>query len=113
MTVVTPEWVKDAVFYQIFPDRFAKSDRVRKDGLHLEAWDTPPTTYGFKGGDLAGVTDRLDYLQDLGITAIYFNPVFESPSQALRGGAWGHRRRLQALQRAPGSPRGRRKRCKG
>ena len=35
MTVVTPEWVKDAVFYQIFPDRFAKSDRVRKDGLHL------------------------------------------------------------------------------
>ncbi len=78
MTVVTPEWVKDAVFYQIFPDRFAKSDRVRKDGLHLEPWDTPPTTYGFKGGDLAGVTDRLDYLQDLGINAIYFNPIFSS-----------------------------------
>ena len=78
MTVVTPDWVKDAVFYQIFPDRFAKSDRVRKDGLHLEAWDTPPTTYGFKGGDLAGVTDHLDYLQDLGITALYFNPIFAS-----------------------------------
>ncbi len=78
MTIVTPEWVKDAVFYQIFPDRFAKSDRVKKDGLSLEPWDTPPTTYGFKGGDLAGVTDHLDYLQDLGVTAIYFNPIFSS-----------------------------------
>ena len=78
MTSVTPDWVKDAVFYQIFPDRFAKSERVKKAGLHLEPWDTPPTTCGFKGGDLAGVTDRLDYLQDLGINAIYFNPIFSS-----------------------------------
>ncbi len=37
MTIITPEWVKDAVFYQIFPDRFARSDRVKKDGLHFEA----------------------------------------------------------------------------
>jgi neopullulanase len=75
---MTPDWVKDAVFYQIFPDRFAKSDRVSKAGLKLEAWDTPPTTYGFKGGDLLGVAEHLDYLQDLGITAIYFNPIFSS-----------------------------------
>jgi glycosidase len=73
----TPEWVKDAVFYQIFPDRFARSDRVSKP-RHLEPWDSPPTEYGFKGGDLLGVVEHLDYLQDLGITAIYFNPVFQS-----------------------------------
>ncbi len=78
MTITTPDWVKDAVFYQIFPDRFAKSDRVKRNGLHLESWDSPPNPYGFKGGDLPGVTDRLDYLQDLGITAIYFNPIFAS-----------------------------------
>lgn len=78
MSITTPDWVKDSVFYQIFPDRFAKSDRVIKAGLNLEPWDTPPTTYGFKGGDLLGVAERLDYLQDLGITAIYFNPIFSS-----------------------------------
>mgnify|MGYP001587292732 CR=1 FL=1 len=77
MTVTTPEWVKDAVFYQIFPDRFATSTRVSKPS-NLEAWDTPPTVFGFKGGDLLGVAEKLDYLQDLGITAIYFTPVFAS-----------------------------------
>jgi cyclomaltodextrinase len=78
MTITTPEWVKDAVFYQIFPDRFATSPRVSKAGLNLEPWDTPPTTYGFKGGDLLGVAEHLDYLQDLGVSAIYFNPIFSS-----------------------------------
>ena len=73
----TPEWVKDAVFYQIFPDRFAKSERVPKPS-NLEPWDSPPTIRGFKGGDLLGVAERLDYLQELGITAIYFNPIFQS-----------------------------------
>ncbi len=77
--VVTPEWVKDAVFYQIFPDRFARSERVVKPN-NLEPWDTPPTSYGFKGGDLLGIAERLDYLQDLGITAIYLNPIFQSAS---------------------------------
>jgi cyclomaltodextrinase len=75
----TPEWVKDAIFYQIFPDRFAKSEKVQKPN-NLEPWDTPPTTYGFKGGDLYGVFEQLDYLQDLGINAIYFNPIFQSAS---------------------------------
>ncbi len=73
----TPEWVKDAVFYQIFPDRFAYSEAVPKP-RNLEPWDSPPTSYGFKGGDLLGVVEHLGYLQDLGITAIYLNPVFQS-----------------------------------
>ena len=80
MSVTTPEWVKDAVFYQIFPDRFAKSERLHRDGLRLEDWDSPPNPFGFKGGDLFGVTEKLDYLQDLGVTAIYFNPIFASPA---------------------------------
>lgn len=76
-SILTPDWVKDAVFYQIFPDRFAKSDSVYK-AINLEAWDTPPTTFGFKGGDLIGVVNHLDYLSELGVTAIYFCPVFQS-----------------------------------
>ena len=74
----TPEWVKDAVFYQIFPDRFARSQRMPDIGF--EAWDSPPTMHGFKGGDLYGIAEKLDYLNELGITAIYFTPVFASAS---------------------------------
>jgi cyclomaltodextrinase / maltogenic alpha-amylase / neopullulanase len=77
--VDTPAWVSDAVFYQIFPDRFAKSDQVEKPS-GLEPWDSEPTTYGYKGGDLIGVVEKLDYLQDLGVTALYFNPIFQSAS---------------------------------
>jgi cyclomaltodextrinase len=72
-----PDWVKDAIFYQIFPDRFASSTRVAKPN-NLETWDSRPTVYGFKGGDLLGVVEHLDYLQELGITAIYFTPIFQS-----------------------------------
>ena len=76
-TVLTPEWVKDAVFYQIFPDRFAQSDHVEKPA-NLEPWEAPPTPHGFKGGDLLGVVEHLDYLTDLGIDALYFCPIFQS-----------------------------------
>jgi len=79
MNIETPTWVKDAIFYQIFPDRFAKSDRVPKPA-NLESWDSPPTRYGFKGGDLLGVAEHLDHLEDLGVNAIYFNPIFQSAS---------------------------------
>ncbi len=79
MAIVTPDWVRDAVFYQIFPDRFARSARLEAPGP-FEDWDAPPTTHGFKGGDLYGVIERLDDLRRLGITAIYFNPVFSSAS---------------------------------
>lgn len=72
-----PSWVQDAVFYQIFPDRFAKSARVPKSP-NLEPWGDPPTPLGFKGGDLLGIAERLDYLTDLGVTAIYLNPIFQS-----------------------------------
>lgn len=75
----TPDWVKHAVFYQIFPDRFAFSAEVEKPS-NLEPWSSPPTRQGYKGGDLLGVVERLDYLQELGITAIYFTPVFQSAS---------------------------------
>ena len=80
MTNTAPDWVQDAVFYQIFPDRFAKSERNPAGNLPFEPWDSPPTPHGFKGGDLYGVAEKLDYLKDLGITALYLNPIFASAS---------------------------------
>jgi cyclomaltodextrinase len=79
VAVDAPAWVRDAVFYQIFPDRFAASARVDKPG-RLEPWDAPPTVHGFKGGDLLGVVEHLEHLERLGVNAIYFNPVFASAS---------------------------------
>ena len=78
--MTTPDWVQDSIFYQIFPDRFAKSVRNPNGILPLEPWDSAPTVHGYKGGDLYGVTEKLDYLQDLGITALYLNPIFSSAS---------------------------------
>ena len=75
----SPDWVKDAVFYQIFPDRFAQSERVPK-AAHLEPWEATPSLQGYKGGDLLGVVERLDHLSRLGVNAIYFCPVFQSGS---------------------------------
>ncbi len=74
-----PDWVQDAVFYQIFPDRFARSARVAK-ASGLEPWPDPPTVHGYKGGDLLGVVEHLDHLERLGVTAIYLNPIFQSAS---------------------------------
>ncbi len=82
MNVVTPEWVKDAVFYQIFPDRFDRHADTDTDsqaaGLALSEWGSPPTTRNFMGGNLAGIERRLDYLVELGVNAIYLNPIFAS-----------------------------------
>jgi len=81
MAIQTPDWVKHAVFYQIFPDRFARTRRHLDDpamAVALEPWETPPTPSGYKGGDLWGVAENLDYLVDLGITALYFTPIFQS-----------------------------------
>jgi len=75
----TPAWVRDAVFYQVFPDRFAASERVAKPGP-LEAWDAPPTNDGFKGGDLLGIVEHLDHIAGLGVNALYLTPVFQSAS---------------------------------
>jgi cyclomaltodextrinase / maltogenic alpha-amylase / neopullulanase len=80
MAIHTPDWVKQAIFYQIFPDRFAKGRRVSPltDLLPLEEWEAPPTLQGYKGGNLWGVIEQLDYIQDLGFNAIYFTPIFQS-----------------------------------
>ena len=77
MTV--PNWVQDAVFYQIFPDRFANGD-PGNDPVNVEPWGAEPTIWNFQGGDLRGVIERFDYLLDLGINAIYFNPIFHATS---------------------------------
>jgi cyclomaltodextrinase / maltogenic alpha-amylase / neopullulanase len=77
--VQTPDWVRDAIFYQILPDTFARSERVSKPG-GLVPWDDLPGPHGYKGGDLLGVVEHLDYLTDLGINAIYLCPIFQSTS---------------------------------
>ena len=77
--ILTPEWVKHAIFYQIFPDRFKRSDVVSPPaGVRLKSWGSPPEEQGFQGGDLYGIVESLDYLRDLGITALYLNPIFSS-----------------------------------
>jgi alpha-glucosidase len=92
-----PTWVRDAVFYQIFPDRFADGDSTNnvRDGefeyrgqtARARRWHEPPSPDGtpekmveFYGGDLAGIEQRLDYLADLGINAVYLNPIFTAYS---------------------------------
>lgn len=83
MQIHTPDWVKHAVFYQIFPDRFAQGSLTPPYQLApmlLEPWEATPTLQGYKGGNLWGVIEKLDYLQGLGITAIYFTPIFQSTS---------------------------------
>lgn len=117
-----PEWAKDAIWYQIFPDRFYNGD-VNNDPTKesmwgvwpweiQEHWKISPWTsdwyklqpweiangneyrYQFQirryGGDIQGIIEKLDYLQDLGINAIYLNPVFDSPSSHKYGAAMYH-----------------------
>ncbi|MBM3266299.1 MAG: glycoside hydrolase family 13 protein [Candidatus Sericytochromatia bacterium] len=74
-----PQWAKDAVFYQIFPERFANGDK-RNDPPGSEPWGSKPTYDNFMGGDLKGIRQNLDYLQSLGVTALYLNPIFAANS---------------------------------
>ena len=78
-----PEWAKGRIYYQIFPDRFRNGDTYN-DPKNTYSWYGPHNrnslTFGFYGGDLQGVIDSVDYLDYLGIEAIYFNPIFEAPS---------------------------------
>jgi len=71
-----PNWVKDAIFYQIFPERFANGDKSN-DPDNTVSWGTDPTRQNFFGGDLQGIIDHIPYLKDLGISAIYLNPIFK------------------------------------
>ena len=76
-----PEWVPKTVWYQIFPERFANGNADLSPEGAL-AWDAAisPKPTDFFGGDLQGIIDHLDYLQDIGITGLYLCPIFESPS---------------------------------
>ena len=90
----TPKWAKGAVMYQIFVDRFCRGDHhndvqsreyvyIGEPVQRIENWEQNPSAMDvrcFYGGDLKGVWDKLDYLQDLGVEVIYFNPLFVSPS---------------------------------
>lgn len=72
-----PEWARSAVFYQIFPDRFARSPRYAAPG-HFRNWGAKPETSGFCGGNLRGILEHLDYIQRVGANAIYLCPIFMS-----------------------------------
>lgn len=74
-----PDWVSDAVFYQIFPERFYNGN-PENDPEDTEVWGGKPTRDNFFGGDLQGIIQKLDYLEELGINAIYLNPIFKSPT---------------------------------
>lgn len=94
---VQPSWVKEAVFYQIFPERFCNGDPTNdvRDGeytqegyptIRMKNWSDTPLHYlegrcmDFFGGDLQGVTQKIPYLKELGVTALYLNPIFYAPS---------------------------------
>ncbi|MGD8231719.1 glycoside hydrolase family 13 protein [Vibrio sp. TRT 1302] len=73
--LVTPDWIKSTVWYQIFPERFANG-RPEISPKNAEPWGSVPTSRNFMGGDLWGVIEHLDYLQELGINGLYLCPIF-------------------------------------
>lgn len=74
------EWMRTAVFYQIFVERFLMGDEGKdKSYINLQ-WGQLPTPKSFSGGDLEGIIQKLDYLKELGISAIYLTPIFKSVS---------------------------------
>jgi glycosidase len=75
--VEIPTWVRDAVFYQVFPERF-KNGNAANDPPGTAAWGDLPTRDNFFGGDLDGVIQGLDYIADLGCNAIYLTPIFKA-----------------------------------
>jgi cyclomaltodextrinase / maltogenic alpha-amylase / neopullulanase len=74
-----PQWVHEAVFYQIFVERFCNGDRSN-DPQNVSPWKELPKPKSFSGGDLQGILKKLDYLKELGINGLYLTPIFESPS---------------------------------
>jgi cyclomaltodextrinase len=75
----TPHWARGAIIYQIFPDRFANADPSTNPAGTV-AWGTDPAFHQFQGGDLDGITEHLEYIEALGVDALYLNPIFNSPS---------------------------------
>lgn len=76
----TVDWMRSAVFYQIFVERFYKGNEKKDTSYINMKWDELPTPKSFAGGDLAGVMEKMDYLKELGINALYLTPVFRSIS---------------------------------
>ncbi|HEX2863685.1 MAG TPA: glycoside hydrolase family 13 protein [Deinococcales bacterium] len=74
-----PAWVRSAVFYQVFPERFANGD-PSNDPPGTRPWGGKPTRSSTFGGDLQGLIDRLDHVQETGANALYLTPIFEAPS---------------------------------
>lgn len=122
VTSTVPDWAKDAIWYQIFPERFCNGDTTNDPTFRdtfgswphdtLSPWQKSPWTADWYrlqpwekangknfnynagrrrfGGDLQGVLAKLDYLQDLGVNAIYLNPIFEAPTMHKYDGARHH-----------------------
>ena len=76
----TVEWMRSAVFYQIFVERFRQGNEKKDTSYINMKWDEKPTPKSFAGGDLAGIIEKMDYLKELGINALYLTPVFRSIS---------------------------------
>lgn len=74
-----PEWAKEAIFYQILPDRFENGDKSN-DPEGTQSWGEKPEGESFFGGDLQGIIDRIGHLNELGVNAVYLTPIFRSPS---------------------------------
>lgn len=77
--VTTPAWVRDAICYEIFPDRFARGHPPVAPEL-ASRWPGAPTHDAFWGGDLVGIFDQLDYISDLGVNMLWLTPIFQAPS---------------------------------
>ncbi len=77
--IIVADWAKDAIFYQIFPERFENGDKTN-DPLNVEAWGKTPKGNNYFGGDLQGIMNRMKYLKELGINALYLNPIFAANS---------------------------------
>ncbi|WP_316571119.1 glycoside hydrolase family 13 protein [Neobacillus sp. YIM B06451] len=75
-----PEWVKDTVWLQIFPERYANGDKGNDPEGTLEWGSAEPEVDNFFGGDLQGIIEKIDYLKDLGINGIYLTPIFKAYS---------------------------------
>ena len=83
-----PDWVYGGVMYQIFPERFRNgNDEITPE--NAIPWESTPTRLDFHGGDLHGVTEKIDYIKDLGVNIIYLNPIFLS-SSTHKYDAWDH-----------------------
>lgn len=74
------EWMRDAVFYQIFVERFNRGNFDKDDTYINQKWLDLPSPKSFAGGDLRGITEKLDYIKELGVNCLYLTPIFKSPT---------------------------------